>query len=64
MSNTKRINFNEIAERIDNLIDLVDEKSMIDDYRTTELLDLVDSEFKAVTKTLDSLPEIDLYKDI
>jgi hypothetical protein len=64
MSNKKRINFQEIAERVDDLIDMVDNKSMIDDYRTTDLLNLVETEFEAVTKALDPLPDIDLYTDI
>jgi len=64
MSNKKRINFEEIAERVDDLIDMVDNKSMIDDYRTTDLLNLVETEFEAVTKALDPLPDIDLYKDM
>jgi hypothetical protein len=64
MSNKKRINFQEIAERVDDLIDMVDNKSMIDDYRTTDLLNLVEKEFEAVTKALDPLPDIDLYKDM
>lgn len=63
MNNKKRINFQEIAEQVDTLIDLVDDKSMIDDYRTTDLLNLVETEFEAVTKALDSLPDIDLNKD-
>ena len=64
MSNKKRINFQEIAERVEDLIDMVDNKSMIDDYRTTDLLNLVETEFEAVTKALDPLPDIDLYKDM
>jgi hypothetical protein len=64
MSNKKRINFQEIAERVDDLIDMVDNKSMIDDYRTTDLLNLVETEFEAVTKALDPLQDIDLYTDM
>ena len=64
MNSKKRINFQEIAEKVDTLIDLVDDKSMIDDYRTTDLLNLVETEFEAVTKALDPLPDIDLYKDM
>ena len=64
MNNKKRINFQEIAEQVDTLIDLVDDKKMIDDYRTTDLLNLVEKEFETVTKALTALPDIDLYKDM
>jgi len=64
MSNKKRINFQEIAEKVDSIVDMADDKSLIDDYRTTDLLNLVEKDFEAVTKALTPLPDIDLYKDM
>ncbi len=48
MSNKKRINFQEIAEKVDSIIDMADDKSLIDDYRTTDLLNLVEKEFTQI----------------
>lgn len=61
MSNKIRLNFQDIAEQVDNLIDLVNDKKMIDDYPTTDLLSLVEEEFDSITLTLASLPDIDIH---
>ena len=60
MSKKNRFNFQEIAERVDNLIDLADDTSLIDDYRTTDVLQMVDKEFEKISTTLSALPDIDL----
>ena len=62
MSKKKRINFQEIAERVDNLIDLADDTSLINDYRTTDVLIMVEKEFEDISTTLNALPDIDLHK--
>jgi len=60
MSKKKRFNFQEIAERVDNLIDLADDTSLINDYRTTDVLKMIDKEFEEISTTLSALPDIDL----
>jgi hypothetical protein len=63
MSNNKRTKFREITVKIDALIDMADDKSLIDDYRTTDLLKLVEKGFDDVAMEIDLLPDIDLHKD-
>jgi len=62
MSGKKRINFLEIAERVDTLIDLADDISVIDNYRTIDVLKMVEKEFEEISITLDDLSDIDLCK--
>lgn len=64
MNYKKRINFREIAERVDTLIDMANDKSLIGDCRTDDLLNFVDKEMEAVTKALELLPDIDVHKDM
>jgi len=63
MKNKNKINFREISEKVDTLIDLADDKSMIDSYRTTDFLKMVEEDFDKITATLSSLPDIDVHKD-
>lgn len=64
MNHKNKINFQEIAEQIDTLIELVDNKKMVNDYPTTALLNLVETEFDVVTKALDPLRDMKPYKDM
>ena len=60
MSKNKRINFQEIAERVDTLIDMADDKKMVDEYPTEALLKMVEVDYEDITSTLSSLPDIDV----
>ena len=60
MNQKNRINFQEIAEKVDSIIDMADDKSLIDDYRTTDVLIMVEKEFEEISTTLNALPDIDL----
>ncbi len=60
MNQKNRINFQEIAEKVDSIIDMADDKSLIDDYRTTDVLIMIDKEFEEISTTLNALPDIDL----
>jgi len=42
---------------------MADDKSLIDSYRTTDLLNLVEEEFEIISTTLASLPDIDVRED-
>ncbi len=64
MKSKSKINFQEIAEKIDTIIDLANDKSMIDDYPTTDLLKMVEDDFEIITATLASLPDIDVHKNM
>ena len=64
MNYKKRINFREIAERVDTLIGMANDKSLIGDCRTDDLLNFVDKEMEAVTIALELLPDIDVHKDM
>jgi len=64
MNRKKRINFQEIADKVDTLIDIIDDKKMIDDYPTTDLLKMVEEDFEKITATLASLPDIDIHEDM
>lgn len=50
-----------ISERIDNLIDLLDDEKLIDEYPTSAILNLVETDFHEITKVLESLPGIDIH---
>ncbi|MCB0496939.1 MAG: hypothetical protein KDC79_12445 [Cyclobacteriaceae bacterium] len=62
MSDKKRFNFQEIAERVDTLIDLAEDTSLIDNYRTIDVLKMVEKEFEEISTTLIDLSDIDLCK--
>jgi hypothetical protein len=63
MSKNKRFNFQEIAERVDYLIELADDTSLINENRTTDLLQMIEKEFEDISTTLNALPDIDLRAD-
>ena len=64
MSNNKKINFQEISEKIDTLIDIVTDESLVESYPTLDLKKLVNDGFEEVTTTLTSLPDIDVHTDM
>ena len=63
MNSKNRMSFKEIVEKVDTLIDMADDKSLIDSYRTTDLLEMVEEEFERITIALISLPDIEIRKD-
>lgn len=63
MNDEKRLNFQEIAERVDTLIDLADDTTVIDDYRTIDVLKMIEKEFENISKGLVDLSDIDTQKD-
>lgn len=61
MPNNRKINLQEIADKVDTLIELIDDRKMIDSYPTQDLLKMVEEDFDWITSVLAFLPDIDIH---